>query len=79
MTKDIEVQEQFYRQLTTSKIPPIIARYLAMRLQELKVKKIVSSTAKNENQFIITTDINKYLVSLPSLPIPDAKIKVLTT
>lgn len=75
MNEKEALQTHLYEQLSASNIAPISARYLAFRFQELKAKNIVDVLTKTENEYVITTDIKKYVVTLPMLPIPDASIK----
>lgn len=74
MSKEVEIQNELYLKLIDANIQPITARYVAMRLQNMKSKKILEILEQKENEYIITTNFKKYIVTLPSLPITDAKI-----
>lgn len=75
MTKKEALQNRHFEQLSNSEIEPINARFLAFSFQEMNVNEIVKIEPKNETEFVITTDIKKYLVTLPIIPIFDASIE----
>jgi len=74
MKKEDILQQDFYNILST-KIKTISARYLALKLVELKVKEIVSIDKVKELNYIIISDSKKYDINLHSLDLPDLQIQ----
>lgn len=75
MTSKQTVQNNLYNQLVNFNIPPITARYIAMRLQELNNTAIKEVKPTKANSFEITTDNHRYSVKVHPIDLPDADIK----
>ena len=72
-----EIQDAIYLKLTESGINQISARYIAMRLQDMTIKNVLNVTKIDDINFQVSTDVNKYSLTLHSqLGIPDAEIRI---
>ena len=76
MQEKQQIQEQNYIALTNAEINPIHARYVAFKLAELDAE---IQDIESIKEFVYKTVCNKgaYLVTLPQIPIPDAKIELI--
>ena len=76
MTKKEEIQEHNFYELVNYDINHIHSRYLAFKLAELEAKINVIEK-NNDNDLKILCDKGTFLVTLPNIPIPDAKIELM--
>ena len=76
MTKKEEIQEHNFKELIDSKINHIHSRYVAFKLAEIEA--LINSIEKiNNNDLKILCSKGTFLVTLPNIPIPDAKIELM--
>ena len=76
MQEKQQIQEQNYIVITNAGINPIHARYVAFKLAELG-SEIQDIESIKELVYKITYNKGAYLVTLPQIPIPDAKIELI--
>lgn len=77
MTKrKITIQNHIYKLLIDAKMNEISARFVAFKLVEKNIISLSKIKMLHDKEFIIYTSIGKYLVVLPKIPIPDAKISL---
>ena len=76
MQEKQQIQEQNYIELTNAKINPIHARYVAFKLAELHAE-IQEIEFIKELVYKFLCNKGCYLVTLPQIPIPDAKIELI--
>ena len=74
MKKEDILQQDFYNILST-KIKTISARYLALKLVELNVKKIISIDKHTQLNYTLISDSKKYNINLHQLDLPDLQIQ----
>ena len=70
------IQELNYKALTHSNINKIVARYLAFKFADMGVE-IQEVKNINELEYKISCVNSCYKVTLPQIPIPDAKIELM--
>ncbi len=76
MSKKEQIQELNYMQLSNAKVNPIQARYIAFKLADLEAE-IEDVEIKKEYILKIFSNKGTYLITLPNIPIPDAKIELI--
>jgi|TARA_B110001450_G_scaffold102261_1_gene96786 hypothetical protein len=76
MQEKEQIQDHNFNKLISAKINPIQARFVAFKLAELGAEIQILEEVRN-NKFKINTNISVYLVTLPNIPIPDAKIELM--
>jgi hypothetical protein len=75
MSEKVNNQHVLYSELIKANIQQISSRYVAMKLQELGENKITNITNVEDLKYLITTDKNKYSISLHLLDLPDVKFE----
>lgn len=76
MHKKETIQEHNYIELKKTIINNIHSRYVAFKLAELEVE-VESVKRLKDLEYIILCNKGSYLVTLPNIPIPDAKIELM--
>lgn len=76
MQEKQQIQEQNYIELINARINPIHARYVAFKLAELG-SEIQEIEFIKELVYKFLCNKGCYLVTLPQIPIPDAKIELI--
>lgn len=76
MQEKQQIQEQNYIELINARINPIHARYVAFKLAELG-SEIQEIESIKELVYKCLCNKGAYLVTLPEIPIPDAKIELI--
>ena len=76
MTKKEQIQEHNYTELINSKINHIHSRYVAFKLADIQ-SEINEIEKIKDKVFKILCSKGTYLVTLPNIAIPDAKIELL--
>lgn len=77
MTKQkITIQNNIYKLLIDAEMNEISARFVAFKLVEKNITSLSKIKQIKNKEFLIYTSIGKYLVVLPKIPIPDAKISL---
>jgi hypothetical protein len=76
MTKKEEIQEHNFDELMNTKINPIHSRYVAFKLAEIEcIINVIEQI--NDKVLKLLCSKGTYLVTLPNIPIPDAKIELM--
>ncbi len=76
MTKKEEIQEHNFSELSNFGINHIQSRYVAFKLAEIEgIINVIEEI--NHNEFKILCTKGTFLVTLPNIPIPDAKIELM--
>ena len=76
MQEKQQIQEQNYIELINARINPIHARYVAFKLAELG-SEIQEIESIKELVYKFICNKGAYFVTLPEIPIPDAKIELI--
>lgn len=73
--KKVDILQQDFYNILSTKIKTISARYLALKLVELKVKEIVSIDKHTQLNYTLISDSKKYNINLHQLDLPDLQIQ----